>query len=210
VKYALLFLAALPALAQNISVGVRAGVPLTDAFDAARSANFGFNTERPRYAIGPTFEVRLPLGLGFHIDALYRQISLDGSGQVPSTGGPVNASGSNSFGFWQFPVMAKLRLGVGPFRPYVNAGPSFSKLIGVGNAGSCLISLGSGGCVGKVLKSSGTGVAAGAGLDMRLPVIRLAPEIRYTRLGANFFEGGEGASLASQRNQLEVLIGITF
>jgi Outer membrane protein beta-barrel domain len=196
-------LVAQSALAQNISIGVRAGVPLNDALSAVRSPNFGFSSDRPRYAVGPTFEVRLPLGLGFHVDALYRKIGV--------TGASPTATGTNSFSFWQFPVMAKLRLGVGPLRPFVSAGPSFSKLSGVGDAGSCLIKLtGATSCAGKVLKSSGTGIAFGAGLDMKIPVIRLAPEVRYTRLGANFFEGTAGASLASQRNQLEVLVGITF
>jgi hypothetical protein len=204
------YLAAPGASAQNISIGIRAGVPLNDAMTAVRSPNFGFNSERPRYAIGPTFEVRLPLGLGFHVDALYRKIGVTGSGQP--TGAPAASTGSNSFSFWQFPVMAKLRLGAGPVRPYVNAGPSFSKLSGVGDAGSCLIKLtGAANCAGKVLKSSGTGVAFGGGVDFKIPVLRLSPEVRYTRLGANFFQGISGdASLASQRNQLEFLLGITF
>jgi hypothetical protein len=79
-----------------------------------------------------------------------------------------------------------------------------------GSAASCVVSLGSSGCFGKVLKTSGTGIVVGAGIDIKVPVIRLAPEIRYTRLGTNFFEGITGASLASQRNQMEVLVGVTF
>ena len=197
---------AAPVMAQNISVGIRAGLPLTDALDAVKTQNFGFTSGRPRYAIGPTFEVRLPLGLGFHVDALYRKVGVTGAQT-----GTAAANGANSFSYWQFPVMAKLRLGVGPVRPFVSAGPSFSKLSGIGDAGSCLIKLsGAAGCAGKVLRSSGTGIAVGAGLDVKVPVIRLAPEIRYTRLGANFFEGTAGAPLASQRNQLEFLVGLTF
>jgi hypothetical protein len=199
---------AAPSFAQNISVGVRGGLPFTDALSVARSQNFSFHSEHPQFALGPTFEVRLPLGLGFHVDALYRRIALTGSGQ---TGAALNVlDGKNSFSFWQFPVMAKLRLGVGPFRPFVSAGPSFSKLSGVGDAANCVIRLAGNSCVGRVLKSFGTGVAVGAGLDAKLPIIRLAPEVRYTRLGANFFEGGAGASLASQRNQVELLLGVTF
>ena len=126
-------LVAQPGAAQNISIGIRAGVPLNDALSAARSPNFGFNSNRPRYAVGPTFEVRLPLGLGFHVDALYRKIGITGT-----QSGTTSSTGTNSFSYWQFPVMAKLRLGVGPLRPFVSAGPSFSKLSGVGDAGSCL------------------------------------------------------------------------
>ena len=205
VKVLLLSLAALPLVAQNISVGVRGGLPLTDAISSVRTANFSFTSERPRYAVGPTFEVRLPLGLGFHVDALYRRITVSGTNSSAGA-----APGTNSFAFWQFPVMLKLRLGAGPYRPFVSAGPSFSKLTGVGNAASCVVSLGGSGCAGRVLKQSGTGVAFGTGLDLALPVVRIAPEIRYTRLGANLFEGAGAATLASQRNQLEILIGVTF
>ena len=205
-KYLLFALAAWPALAQNISVGVRGGIPLTDAFHTVSGDSFNFTTARPNYVVGPTFEVRLPFGLGFHADALYRKISVAGT-----TVGPLgSATSSDSFSFWQFPVMVKWRMGAGPFRPFISGGPSFSKLSGVGDAAACLFALGSQGCAGKVVKSSGTGVAFGAGLDLKIPVIRLAPEIRYTHLGANFFEGGSGASLASQRNQIDVLIGVTF
>ena len=201
-KYLLLALATLPAFAQNISIGVRAGIPLNDAISSARGGNFSFTAERPRYAIGPTFEVRLPLGLGIQIDALYRKIGITGTAPA--------GTGTNSFSYWQFPIMAKWRPGVGPVRPFIAAGPSFSKLGGVGNAASCLVSLGTGNCFGKVLKSSGTGIAFGAGVEAKLPIIRVSPEIRYTRLGANLFDGTAAASLASQRNQLEFLVGVTF
>ena len=209
-KYLLLALAAWPALAQNISIGVRGGIPLNNALSAAQSGTFSFSSQRPSYAVGPTFEVRLPFGLGFHVDALYRKIGVTGSGPVAGANAATVSSATNSFSFWQFPVMLKWRAGVGPIRPFVNGGPSFSKLSGIGDASSCLISLGAGNCTGKVLKSSGTGVAFGGGLDIKVPVIRLSPEIRYTRLGANFFQGGAGATLASQRNQLEFLVGVTF
>jgi hypothetical protein len=189
-------------LAQNISVGVRGGLPLTDALSTIKARDFSFSSNRPRYAVGPTFEVRLPMGLGFHVDALYRKVSVNASTGSTTT--------TNSFSFWQFPVMVKLRVGAGPIRPFVSGGPSFSKLSGVGDAATCLVRLGANSCSGRVLKSTGTGVAAAFGIDMALPGIRLAPELRYTRLGANFFEGAGVAGLATQRNQLELLLGVTF
>jgi opacity protein-like surface antigen len=203
VKHLLLVLAAWPLAAQNLSVGVRAGIPLTDAFKAARAGNFNLTSERSRYVLGPTFEVRLPLGLGIHVDALYRNISVTGDA---STG----TAASNTFGFWQFPVMGKLRLGVGPVRPYVNAGPSFTKLTGIGSAASCVINLGANSCAGRVLKSTGTGFAMGGGVELKLPIIRVSPEVRYTRLGT-FFDGGAApGSLSGHQNQLDLLLGVTF
>jgi hypothetical protein len=204
VRYlSLILLAVAPLAGQNISVGVRGGVPLTDLVDAVKTQTVGFQSERKNYVVGPTFEVRIPWGLGFHVDALYRKMTITGTASDGS-------SATDSFGFWQFPVMVKKRFGAGPFRPYVNAGPSFSKLTGVSSLGGCAISVGSNGCLGTVLKSSGTGFAVGGGLDLRIPVIRVAPEIRYTRLGAGYFQGEPNATLESQRNQLEFLVGITF
>ena len=58
---------------------------------------------------------------------------------------------------------------------------------------------------------SGTnkGVVLGAGLEFNLHLIRVSPEIRYTRWGsANL--GALTDVLRANQNQAEVLIGITF
>jgi hypothetical protein len=199
----LFLLGSSPAAAQNVSVGVRGGVPLTDLVSTVQSQAARINSNFPRYIVGPTFEVRLPFGLGFHVDALYRKMSFEAAaGQAAS---------SASYGFWQFPVMLKYRMGAGPFRPFVSGGPSFSKLTGSGGIGSCAITAGANNCIGRVLNDGGTGFALGTGLDMRFPFIRLAPEIRYTRLGADFV-GGPNApdALRFRRNQWEFLVGLTF
>jgi hypothetical protein len=199
----LFLLASLPLAAQNISFGVRGGVPLTDLVDTAQSQAAGINSNFPRYVIGPTVEVRLPFGLGFHIDALYRKMSFE------ATAG--QAAASASYGFWQFPILLKYRMGAGNFRPFVSGGPSFSKLTGTGGIGSCAITAGQNNCIGRVLDDGGTGVAFGAGLDMKVPFFRLAPEIRYTRLGSDFVATPNAPdALRSQRNQWEFLVGLTF
>jgi hypothetical protein len=199
----LFLLGSLPLAAQNISVGVRGGVPLTDLVSTVQSQAAGINSNFPRYVIGPTFEVRLPFGLGFHIDALYRKMSFESN-----VGG---ATTSASYGLWQFPLMLKYRMGAGSFRPFVSGGPSFSKLTGSGGVGSCAISPGRGFCFGQILDDGGTGFALGTGLDMKIPFIRLAPEIRYTRLGADFVgTPNVPDALRSQRNQWEFLVGLTF
>lgn len=54
-----------------ISIGVKGGVPLNDAFNAATSGNASYFTNTKRYTIGPELDVNLPLGLAIEFDALY-------------------------------------------------------------------------------------------------------------------------------------------
>jgi opacity protein-like surface antigen len=210
VALALSLLGGAAAFDQNISIGMRAGVPITDLVAAAQSPNFGFNSSTPRYVIGPTFEVRLPFGLGFHIDALYRKTELKGTGQVTNPDGTTSTvSFSDSFGFWQFPILLKYRLGAGSFRPFVSGGPTFGRLTGIAEVGKCTITLGDS-CAVETVERSRTGLALGAGLDVALPVVRLAPEIRYTHMGGAFLRSSPEGTLKSRQNQLEFLVGITF
>src|SRR5579885_2019028 len=100
-----LLLAAGAALAQPFTWGVRAGVPLNDAFNTVSNQNFTFNTNTNRYLIGPTAELHLPFGLGVEVDVLYRHFNyqdLIGSGANAVTS--VNTAGA-----WEFPVLLKYR-----------------------------------------------------------------------------------------------------
>jgi hypothetical protein len=55
-----------------------------------------------------------------------------------------------------------------------------------------------------------SGFVAGAGLEGRLPLIRISPEIRYTRWGAANLRNPAGDFSLSNQNQIEALVGITF
>ena len=57
-----------------------------------------------------------------------------------------------------------------------------------------------------------TGFVAGVGLDLRLLILRITPEIRYTRWGSNTFSSifPPGGSLNSNQNQGEFLVGFSF
>lgn len=101
----------MPAGAQIISVGVRGGVPLNDAFTAATNAMLPLSTDR--FVIGPTIELHLPFGLGAEADALYRSYTV---------GGTVTQ--------WEFPILATYHFHkIGPmFRPFVDVGPTFNHI----------------------------------------------------------------------------------
>jgi opacity protein-like surface antigen len=58
-------------------------------------------------------------------------------------------------------------------------------------------------------KNTTTGFVIGAGVDVHVLLIRISPEIRYTRWGAEHFLSSNGG-LHSNQNQAEFLVGITF
>ncbi len=99
------------------------------------------------------------------------------------------AVNSNS---WEFPILAKYGFAIRKIRPFIGAGPSFRLLDHPGNR-----------------SVSNAGVAAGAGVDLRVLHVQLDPEIRYTywtadpRLAVN-------AHFASLHNQAELIVGLLF
>lgn len=57
--------------------------------------------------------------------------------------------------------------------------------------------------------TSTTGLVLGAGLDFKVPLLHLTPEVRYTRWRANLFQDSSDL-LSSSRNQVEFLVGVTW
>jgi len=198
---ALLFLfICAPAYSQTFGFGVRGGVPLTDFASTVQSQNFTFNTKTDRYIIGPTADLQLPFGLGVEVDALYRHMSYTGSGVA----GSIIGSGLNS-GEWEFPVLGKYRFPGKVARPFIDAGVSFDRLMGLTQSVSATASAGSPKIVNK---NSTTGFVVGAGLDLHF-VIHITPEIRFTRWGSQQFVDPTGL-LHSNQNQAELIVGLTF
>jgi hypothetical protein len=174
------------------SFGIKAGVPLTDAFSDSTSMGVDVITHTfsntKNYVIGPTVELHLPLGLSVEADALYRPLNLTTDiTVVPQPPGHYSAS-INS---WEFPILGKYHFLHTPVvKPYVEAGPIFRH---VGSQASYL---------------SNSGFALGGGVDLKLWLVRITPELRYSRWG------GDAAMTftvpPSQLNQAEILLGIAF
>lgn len=167
--------------AQNISVGFRGGVPFTDAFKTVeRAANLSLVKNRPTHWIfGPTLEIRLPAGFGVTFDALYNRLGFETAGQTQSGG------------LWEFPAMLRYRIGPQPIvKPFLAAGGSFNKLTGI-----------------RTPTSSVTGLVFGGGVEVKLPFMRIAPELRVSRrLSENVTVG----SVRSNLTQAVFLVGLTF
>jgi opacity protein-like surface antigen len=144
--------------------------------------SLGSTKETNRFAAGPMFEVRLPI-IGIEFDALYHNVSF-----TPATGGVSVGGGS-----WQFPITGKVRLPATPIlKPYGEIGVAFRTF--------------SGNAPGFDPQSK-KGFVLGAGLEIHAIVIRITPELRYTRWGSGSLN--PLSTLRANENQFEFLVGFS-
>ena len=166
-----------PLSAQLINWGVKGGVPFNDAVQAAGTFSSNFS----RWTVGPVVELNLPLGLGVEANALYR-----------STGYSNSITGLDySAGTIEFPVLAKYKFPGSLARLYVDGGFVFRHITDIG----------------LLQDADSKGLVFGVGIRYNLKLIKISPEIRYTRWDNEPFNL---PNLTSARNQTEFLIGITF
>jgi hypothetical protein len=203
-------------IAQNwISVGVKGGLPLTSPFadrtfgsvvatipnpfdlpSTVVSAATTVSSGSRSFIIGPSLEVRLPIGFAIEADALYRQMNVrmqqsifySYSSFLFTSIGPTIASHVDT---WEFPILAKYRFSLPFVKPYVEAGPAFRAT-----------------SASFAEHMSGRGVTAGIGVEAHLGHLRIAPEVRYTHWGR------DGAydllyHAVSYSNQVEFLAGLS-
>ncbi|MGO9231426.1 MAG: outer membrane beta-barrel protein [Bryobacteraceae bacterium] len=201
-----LLLLASAALAQPVSFGLKAGVPLTDSVNTVQGDT---TAATGRYLFGPETEVRLPLGLSVEFDALYRHFSY--TNYEASAGSSITTIGSS--GNWEFPIVAKYRFRSKIVRPYVEAGVVWDALSGLKNTSIATPCSLPGGCENTdypPTPSSQTtaGVVLGGGVDIHAFVIHVAPEFRFTRWAKQYFN--LSGDLHSGHNQVEFLVGFTF
>ena len=191
--------------------GVDVGVPLTDTLLSSSFASLlpngsldRYNSDTKRFFVGPVFRLELPSGLGLEIDALYQRVDYDLLTQSFTTVQPVAPSpfvppptilASQRFeqttgNRWQFPLLVQYGWARWKVRPFVEAGPSISKIansrstvtttspatnVGGGNStysSSTSTTTGQGG--------TQAGITAGGGVDVPLFHGHLRPEFRYS------------------------------
>ena len=176
------FVVAALASAQPFGAGLKVGVPATDAFKVFPNPTFAaFTADSARYTVGPYVELKLPARMAVEVDALYRNYDFLNAG--------VGASASS----WEFPVLVKHRFPVPLVKPYFDAGVSFSRLSDIK--------------LSSLNHRSNYGVVVGGGVEFKLFLIKVSPELRYTGWA---FRNFDGAQLQTIRNQLTVLFGIGF
>lgn len=209
-RTAILVLLALTPAGAQFHLGVKAGVPLSDAFETARSGAFGASSPMVRYTVGPMVELSLPFGLGVEADALYKRQHFSSFGQTFDGRSFHTDTYANS---WEFPLLLKKRFWHGPLRPYLAGGVSINTMAGVHEISRTFTNAfsSSGESGGSALLENRTraGLVLGGGFEIRALFLRVAPEIRYTRWGSESFRDASGF-LRSNDNQAEVLLGLSF
>src|SRR5215469_13297405 len=113
------FFTAALASAQIVSVGVKGGVPVTQAVACCYSSPTNI-LDTGRWTVGPTIEFRLLFGFSVEADALYRgyrqQFSVTSSefilpGVSTVTYPAIFFSSHSSTKAWDFPILLKYRIG---------------------------------------------------------------------------------------------------
>jgi hypothetical protein len=170
--------------------GVRGGLPFTDAVDALGNRS-GVAVSNSSFVFGPTAGVRLPAGLSVELDLLYRSFKLRS---------PLNATDGRA---WEFPLQLRWA-GSGVLSPLFGAGFSFRNLGGLGRLPDLA------GNAGILQDDKSAGLVLGAGFQIKVPVVRFTPELRYTRWGGLDVNDPFRRLYRVNRNQFDFLIGLNF
>jgi hypothetical protein len=208
----LLILSAAAMSAQPFSYGVKGGMPMTDFLDVVRAQNINASTTTNRYIVGVTGEVRAPFGLGVEVDILYRHFRYNSSNGASNLTSNITNIDTTS-GAWEFPILAKYRFKGKIVRPFVDGGVAWDKLSGLTQTVKSVVATVTHSTTTssppELANSTTRGYVLGGGLDLKVLLIHITPEVRLTRWGAKHFIDPTGI-VNSQQNQAEFLLGLTF
>lgn len=214
-----------------VSIGAKAGVPLSDVFEykapdscgatAAICSFINYSSKTKRYTVGPTVELRLPHGFGVEFDALYNRLNYDSYFvlSTPSSGLSTHFT-STAADRWSFPILLKWRHDVRRMSPFIDGGIAFDHISGVGSnfasfrrdfSGFVSQLNGSTSSPPEFTNPSSSGFVAGGGIDLHpLRHLRLTPEVRYTRRFSENFDREPRAIFRTNLNEVSLLFGISF
>ena len=203
----LLLLGAVAASSQPFSAGLKLGTPLTDFFNTVQNSS---SSVPNRYIIGLTAELHLPASFALEGDVLFRHLNfVDQFLSAPTTTTTDRATSSA----WEFPILLKYRFHAPLVRPYVDAGVAWDPLSGLTDTVTQTVlhfspTTSNSSKPSSLTHNTTMGFVLGGGVDIHALVIHISPEIRYTRWGSSHFN--LSGILASNQNQAEFLVGITF
>lgn len=190
----------------QVSVGIKGGVPLTEAFDTVSDASRGYFSKTRRYIVGPSFELGLPAGFAIELDMLYTRLQFNSIQSLP---GPVSTA-DTSAGSFEFPLLLKKKFGEGNVRPFLDTGASYRRLWDISQVRSFISSRSETSNPAELDSKNNVGFVVGAGVEIRALLIKITPEVRFTRWGVDNFRDGIGGLLKTNKNQGQFLVGISF
>jgi hypothetical protein len=182
----------------QFSAGLKGGVPLTDFISFASNPTQTIRSKSSGFILGPEVELHLPAGFGVEFDALYRNFNYKTSTNLVDA--LLSSSASHA---WEFPLLIKYKVPSVIVRPYLAAGFAFDRWTGLKQVTNVI------GVTNSHVGVTNTGVVLGAGFEIHALVIRISPEVRFTRWGAKDLTD-LGGLMRSSQNQAEFLIGVTF
>jgi len=195
------------AVAQPVSVGVKFGVPVTDALETFRGNQAAYVSKTHRYLVGPTVQLNLPFRFSIEVDALYRRLGYEYN-QFAGPGSPTaTRTVANS---WEFPVLGKYAIWGGPARPFIDAGANFRHIAGVNQIRSTLAAVNVNVTAPEFNEDNDIGFVFGGGVEFKLGHVRITPEFRYTRWGSENFRDPVASLLRTNKNQGDFILGLTF
>ena len=214
------FLTCCACAAQSIAVGAIGGRLTDDVLSFPSpglnglSVESAFRLESRFYDVGPMIEIGLTHGFAVEFDAVYHRQGLFYTFDH-DTDYSTSRERDNS---WEFPLLLKYNLRFPVLHPFVEAGVA-PRTISGGVAGTDQPGLSTPGPPGPsgpsvpLSYSPSVGFVAGGGLQFNLGLLRLAPQVRYTRwatapVGGPYFS--LGSTYSSNQNQFDLLVGISW
>ena len=204
--FGLLLVVATCAMAQGVHVGIKGGVPLTEAFDTVSDASRGYFSKTRRYIIGPSFELGLPAGFGIELDMLYTRLQFNSIQSLP---GPVSTSDTSASSF-EFPLLLKKKFSEGSARPFVTTGAAFRRLTDITQITSFVTGNRSTNDPPELRDRNSVGFVVGGGVELRVLLLKITPEVRFVRWGTDNFREGVSGLLKTNKNQGQFLVGLSF
>jgi hypothetical protein len=196
------------AVAQQLEIGIKGGVPLLDAFETNASQFFHYTFNTKRYTVGPTATISLLLNLKFEADALYRRLDYDSTVMGVDTFSR-SATPANS---WEFPLLLKKQFTIGAVSPFGDAGYALRHVTGRSHIVDIVFPthiFDSTIPPPELVHTWTNGLVAGGGVTFRSGHLGISPEIRYTRwLDPNF--RFSAASFHTNQNQADFLLGLSW
>jgi len=219
-------------VAQTVSLGLKAGIPVTEALETADfdsgpadifRTQINYTSRAKRYTVGPAVEVSLPFGLALEFDALYKRLDYDFSSKMRAASfGTFNQQQHNIVSRWDLPLLLKYRVRTFAYRtPYISAGLNTNYIVNTTQLSRTFFTPSPGAPVTPPVKlrnppaelkyRSAEGFVIAGGLEFRIHGLRAAPELRYTRWAhENFHEPLPAGKLRSNLNQAEVLVTLSL
>jgi hypothetical protein len=200
---------------------------------------FGSQAQTQHYAIGPAVDIRLPGQYVLDVGVMYKSIQqqasdvtlIDFSCRVPGT--PLTDCEDTQTTFqtqgvskvgrsWEFPVAIQYHFSSPSLRPYVEGGFSYNHLTGifvnpVGVPYDPQRPLPQHVVGANPSTINRSGFLLGAGVEIKLPRIRVTPGVRYARydsvestLTASSVPGSANQTPVESRNAVDFMVGFNL